>query len=389
MSKTMFKQPSQPMSEQPSQQTLQHTLQQTLQPMPQQLQNNPSHNVLPPREEMYKALVEKDPRYEGVFIAAIKTTGIFCRSICHARKPKEQNVEYFSVCTDALNHGYRPCKVCRPLEPLGHTPDWINHLLKTINEKQLYRLRDSELKAMDIEPVKLRRWFKKHHGITFQAYLRALRLNQAFGSIKRDKTVTNSAMDSGYDSLSGFGEAFKKLIGVSPSKAKQQTRVSLKRLLTPLGPMLAGTTEKGICLLEFVDRRMLETQFKRLTKRLNARFILGEHELLDSLEEQLEQYFKGTLHTFSLPLVQPGTGFQKSVWSGLEAIPYGQTRCYQQQAEYIGNPKAVRAVARANGDNCLAIIVPCHRVIGKNGSLTGYGGGLWRKKRLLEIEGIA
>jgi AraC family transcriptional regulator of adaptative response/methylated-DNA-[protein]-cysteine methyltransferase len=344
--------------------------------------------MLPPVEEMYQALVAKDPSYEGVFLAAIKTTGIFCRSICHARKPKRENVEYYSCCSDALNHGYRPCKVCKPLEPLGSTPDWINQLLLQITKERLYRLKDADLREMGIEPTKLRRWFKKHHGMTFQAYLRALRLNQAFGKIRQQTSVTETAMESGYDSLSGFGEAFKKLIGVSPNQAKGQKVITLSRILTPLGPMIAGATDNGICLLEFVDRRMLETQLKRLTRRLNASFTVGEHSAFDSLSEQLEQYFNGDRQKFKLVLDKQGTHFQDKVWSCLEQIPYGQTRSYQQQAENIGNPKAVRAVAKANGDNCLAILIPCHRVIGKNGSLTGYGGGLWRKKRLLEIEGI-
>jgi len=341
---------------------------------------------LPARQEMYHALLNKDLSYEGIFLAAIKTTGIFCRSSCSARKPKEQNVEYFATCAEALSFGYRPCKVCRPLEPLGKTPDWIKSLLKEISISDNIRLRDYDLRERGIEPARLRRWFKKYHGMTFQAYLRALRLNQAIGRIKHEQSVTEIAFDSGYESLSGFADAFKKLTGVSPKSSRFQTLVTITRILTPLGPMIAGATDKGICLLEFSDRRMLETQLKRLTKLLNANFVPGEHSLFSTLNQQLSDYFSGRLQSFDLPLDLPGTEFQKHVWQVLRQIPYAKTRSYQQQAECINNPKAVRAVAKANGDNRIAIVIPCHRVIGKNGSLTGYGGGLWRKQRLLELE---
>jgi AraC family transcriptional regulator of adaptative response/methylated-DNA-[protein]-cysteine methyltransferase len=150
--------------------------------------------------------------------------------------------------------------------------------------------------------------------------------------------------------------------------------------------MLAGATDDGICLLEFVDRRMLETQLKRLSSLLHARLVPGSHRYFDCLGEQLDEYFAGRRRQFDIPLVLPGTEFQKKVWAGLQAIPYGATRSYRQQAEAIGSPGAVRAVARANGDNRIAILVPCHRVLGAHGELVGYGGGLRRKEYLLKLE---
>jgi len=158
------------------------------------------------------------------------------------------------------------------------------------------------------------------------------------------------------------------------------------RILTPLGPMLAGATDEGICLLEFIDRRMMETQLKRINGYLNAQCVPGEHPHLDTLSTQLTEYFEKKREDFDLPLTYPGTDFQKSVWEILRTIPYGTTWSYQQEAEKLGNPKAVRAVAKANGDNRIAIIIPCHRVIGKDGKLAGYGGGLWRKRWLLDHE---
>jgi AraC family transcriptional regulator of adaptative response/methylated-DNA-[protein]-cysteine methyltransferase len=150
--------------------------------------------------------------------------------------------------------------------------------------------------------------------------------------------------------------------------------------------MLAGATDDGICLLEFIDRRMLETQLSRISKLLNAKLVPGSHAHFDSLNEQLDEYFSGKRKEFDLPLACPGTAFQQKVWAGLQAIPYGSTRSYTEQAEAVGSPNAVRAVAKANGDNRIAIIIPCHRVIGAHGELVGYGGGLSRKQYLLKLE---
>ena len=341
---------------------------------------------LPESQEMYQALVNKDLGYEGVFIAAVKTTGIFCRSSCSARKPKHENVEFYSSCREALSFGFRPCKICKPLEPLGETPEWIEALLSDISLSESKRMKDVELRQRGIEPARLRRWFNRHHGMTFQAYLRALRLNQAIGRIKLDQTVIDTAYDSGYESLSGFGDAFKKLVGVSPISSKALNLISITRVITPLGPMIAGATEKGLCMLEFYDRPMLETQFKRLITYLNGQFVPGHNSVFNSLNQQLSAYFKGELRQFDIRLDIQGTDFQKQVWQALLNIPYAQTRSYQKQAETISRPDAVRAAAKANGDNRIAIIIPCHRVVAKNGALTGYGGGLWRKQRLLEIE---
>ncbi len=343
---------------------------------------------LPTVKTMYKALVDKDSTFEGIFIAGIKTTGIFCRVTCSAKKPKFENVEYFHDTETALSYGYRPCKRCHPMRPFGENPQWLELLLKDVAENPEVKIKDWDLRQRGLEPARVRRWFKKHHGITFQAYTRAIRINRAFGLIKHttDSDILDTAMDSGFDSLSGFNEAFKKITGSIPSKTKESQVVTVTRILTPLGPMFAGVTDKGLCLLEFTDRRMLETQIKRLNKLLDAQCIPGEHHLFKQLNDELTKYFDGKLTEFSIPLDVPGTEFQRAVWKQLITIPYGETRSYQQQAEAINNVKAVRAVAKTNGDNRISIIIPCHRVIGKNGKLTGYGGGLWRKQRLIELE---
>ena len=349
-------------------------------------ENNINLFPLPPRKTMYKALIDRDSSFEGIFYCGIRTTGIFCRPTCTARKPNEENVEYFSSTKLAIDSGYRPCKVCRPMEKYGETPDWIKDLLNEVLKNPGLRMKDSELARMNLDPVRVRRWFLKNHGMTFQAYLRSSRINHAFEKIKGTNDVARSAFESGYESLSGFNEAFKKTTGFTPSKSKKNKVVTIKRILSPLGPIFAGATEKGICLLEFTDRRMIETQINRLRKSLKAEFIQGEHPDIAKLEVQLEEYFIGKRRDFDIPLELTGSDFQKKAWNALMDIPYGETRSYQEQAINVGDKNAVRAVARANGDNKISIVVPCHRVIAKNGTLAGYGGGLWRKKYLLDLE---
>jgi AraC family transcriptional regulator of adaptative response/methylated-DNA-[protein]-cysteine methyltransferase len=225
--------------------------------------------------------------------------------------------------------------------------------------------------------------------MTFHAYSRARRLGAAIGQIQTGDKVIEAAFDSGYDSLSGFNEALRRLTGTSPTGADASRIITVNRIPTPLGPMLAGATEDALCLLEFVDRRMLETQLRRLSRLLGGPFVPGTHPILSAVAEELGAYFEGRLSRFTVPLLVSGTAFQETVWKALLAIPFGETRSYGELAAAIGQPHAVRAVGKANGDNRIAVIIPCHRVIGADGKLTGYGGGLWRKQRLLEVEGVA
>lgn len=344
------------------------------------------NSALPDVEIMYEALLNKDSNFEGLFFVGVKTTGIFCRPTCTARKPKKENVEFFPSAREALLNGYRPCKLCHPMGYKGAVPEWLLPVMDEIDNQSDVRLKDSDLKKRGIDPNRVRRWFKRNHGMTFQTYLRTMRISQAFGRIRYGEKVIEAAFESGYESLSGFTESFKKTTGFSPIKSSQRRVITITRILTPLGPMLAGATEDGICLLEFVDRRMIETQIERLKKLLKAELIPGSNEHFGQLEQEIKEYFAGTRKEFDVPLVIAGTDFQKKVWAALLAIPYGETRSYKQQSEIIGNPKAIRAVARANGDNRIGIIIPCHRVIGSSGELVGYGGGLWRKKHLLNLE---
>lgn len=334
----------------------------------------------------YKALLERDSSFEGTFIVGVKTTGIFCRPTCSARKPKFENVEFFSSTKEALSKGYRACKICHPMERNGETPEFIHKLLQHLEDNPNIKLKDFDLRNFGIEPIKVRRWFLKNHGITFHMYQRMYRINEAFKKCKEGNNITQIAYDSGFESLSGFNETFKKITGITPRMSKEKQLINLTRLATPLGTMIACASEKGICLLEFSDRKMLERELQLISKRFNASIVPSENSLFKQLRQQLDSYFEGTLKEFTVPLDWVGSDFQKEVWKVLLQIPYGKTSTYAIQAKRIGKPSSVRAVANANGMNMISILVPCHRVIGSDGSLTGYGGGLWRKKKLLELE---
>jgi len=337
-------------------------------------------------EDYYHALVTKDASYVGVFFVGVKTTSVFCIATCRARKPKFENVEFYTSFKDALDAGYRPCKICRPTEKAHEVPKQVEAAIELIRNNPKEKITDYQLKQHEISPELVRRWFKKHYGMTFQAFQRMYRINNAFQEIKGGKKATETAFDSGYESLSGFGYTYKKFIGKSPKSSLKNDVILITRFTTPLGPMFVGATDEGVCLLEFVDRRMLETEFKDLQLRLKSKIVAGENEHTRQTQREVTEYFEGHRKTFGVKLHTPGTEFQNIVWSALKDIPYGETSTYQTQARRIGKASAIRAVASASGFNRVSIIIPCHRVIGKNGKLTGYGGGLERKRWLIEHE---
>jgi len=337
-------------------------------------------------EEKYNAIGKKESLYEGLFITAVTTTGIFCRPSCRAKKPKAENVIFYDTPQQAIQNGFRPCKICNPMDLEGDASEDIKSVIRELEETPYLKIKDFDLKQRGIEPSQIRRWFKKNHHMTFHSYQRLLRINKAYNQIKGGNSVTNTAFALGYESLSGFNEECHSIFGKPPKNIKERTVINIIRFTTKLGPMFACATDKGLCLLEFTDRRMLETEFQDLCKRLNAVILPGENKYLDLVQVQVLEYFDGKRKGFTIPLHTPGTEFQQSVWKILQQIPYGETWSYKEQAIKLNKPKAVRAVATANGYNRIAFIIPCHRVIGSNGDLTGYGGGLGRKKWLLQLE---
>lgn len=338
-------------------------------------------------EEYYQALLERDSAYVGIYYVGVTTTSVFCISTCRARKPKKKNVVFYKSYADALKNGFRPCKICCPTENSQATPDFIEKAILLVKQNPKEKISDYKLRLSDISPESVRRWFKKHYGITFHAFQRMYRINNAYKELKDGKSTTETAFESGYESLSGFAYTYKKLTGKAPSANHDRNTILINRISSPIGPMYICATEKGICLLEFTDRKMLETEFRDLQKLLKANILVGENEHITQLKKELQQYFNKERKEFTVPLDTPGSEFSRKVWDTLRTIPYGTTSSYEDLAIKVDKPTGARAVARANGMNRVAIIIPCHRIIGKNGNLTGYGGGLERKKWLLDFEG--
>ena len=335
--------------------------------------------------EMRQAYLTRDASYNGLFFFGVRTTGIFCRPTCPARKPLPKNVEYFATAREALNAGYRPCKRCLPCER-DDQPKWAVALLNDLERDPSKRITDADLAARGVDPATVRRYFLKRFGMTFQAFARARRLSGALHQVRAHKPLDDVITDSGYESQSGFREAFRRLFGESPSKQRDGECIRLAWLPSPLGPLVAGATSDGLCLLEFSEAPRLETQLAAVKKLFKLPVIPGTNAHLETLKHELVAYFEGRLREFTMPLVYPGTPFQKRVWEQLLKIPFGATQSYEDLARAVGVSNGARAVGRANGLNRMAIVIPCHRVVNKNGQLGGYGGGLRRKEFLLSLE---
>ncbi|MFN2476153.1 MAG: bifunctional transcriptional activator/DNA repair enzyme AdaA [Chthoniobacterales bacterium] len=342
--------------------------------------------LLPPAETMYQALLNRDASFEGIFFVGVRTTGIFCRPTCPAKKPARENVDFFPTPSEALHGGFRPCLRCQPMDPDKRPPKLIERLRAEVEKAPGGRLTDKELSALAIDPSTARRQFMRHYGMTFQAYHRARRMGLALREVRKGARVSEAKQESGFESASGFREAFAKIFGDAPSVASTRGCLFVERLDTPLGAMLAVADDAGLRLLEFTDRRALERELTILRRRLGTNIVPGQHAHLDATRTQLAEYFAGTRAEFEVPIAPIGSDFQLRTWELLRSIPSAETRSYSWMAEGLKIPGARRAVGRANGTNMLCIIIPCHRVIRADGTLCGYGGGLWRKKWLLEHE---
>jgi AraC family transcriptional regulator of adaptative response/methylated-DNA-[protein]-cysteine methyltransferase len=342
--------------------------------------------LLPPPETMYRALVDRDSSFEGIFFAGVRTTGVFCRPTCTAKKPARENVDFFATPSEALHGGYRPCLRCNPMDPDKRPPKLVERLRAEVERAHGGRLTDKELTAMSIDPSTARRQFKRHYGMTFQAYHRARRMGLALREVHQGGRVDQARNGSGFESESGFRDAFTRIFGGPPTAAKTQVGLFAQRIETPLGAMLAIADDKGLRLLEFVDRRAMEGELSILRKSLRTNVVPGEHRHLDAVRSQLADYFSGKNLEFDVPIAPVGSPFQLRAWELLRSIPVGETRSYSWMAKQLGDVEMRRAVGRANGSNMMCIIVPCHRVIRADGTLCGYGGGLWRKKWLLDHE---
>ena len=249
------------------------------------------------------------------------------------------------------------------------------------------RWTEAAIAAEGLDPSTVRRAFQRHCAMSFPDYARHSRLRERVRAFATGAPVIAAQHDAGFDSASGFRAAFARLFGHAPAQmTRGQPGLVADWLDTPLGGMIAVTDDRALHLLEFSDRKALATELQRLSKAVRGQLGLGRTAITDAAEAQLARYFAAQSGAFDLPLVLHGTPFLRQVWTELQRIPPGATVSYGQLAARIGRPTASRAVARANGANQIASVIPCHRVIGADGSLTGYAGGVWRKQALIDIE---
>ncbi|WP_028608732.1 bifunctional transcriptional activator/DNA repair enzyme AdaA [Paenibacillus harenae] len=336
--------------------------------------------------EYYQALIHKKSEYEGVFYVGVKTTGVFCRPTCPARKPKFENCEFYDTAKQALLASFRPCQRCRPLSHPNHVSELVQLLVNAVEENPEQRWTENDFRKLSVDAATARRQFKKRFGMTFVEYARARRMGIAMKQIKAGNAVIEAQLTAGYESSSGFRDAFSRIMGAAPTLLGDHHILKASWLDTQLGPMIAIADEEALYLLEFVDRRGLEREVERLRLRTKSAIIPGHTAPIISIQSELEDYFNGKRFEFKTPLYLLGSSFQKEVWEQLKKIPPGQTSTYADVAAAIGRPSAYRAAAQANGANQLAIVIPCHRVINSNGEFGGYGGGLSRKRWLLQHE---
>lgn len=341
---------------------------------------------LPDTDTLYAALLARDPAWEGRALVGVTTTGIFCRLTCPARKPLPQNCRWFASADAAQAAGFRPCRRCHPQGATAEGEPLVRDLMARLEARPDHRWSEADLLALGHDPSTVRRAFRRHFGQSFLDMARAARLRGAVASLTKGSAMIEAQLDAGFDSASGFRAAFARLFGHAPHQMRQGSDLLADWIDTPLGGMIAIADDQSLHLLEFIDRKALPEGLRRLSAHVGGRIGLGRTPVHDLTESQLADYFAGRAPRLDLPVTLHGTPFQQQVWRALQGIPAGQTRSYVQLAHAIDRPTAIRAVARANATNRIALVIPCHRVIGADGTLTGYAGGLWRKEKLIAIE---
>src|SRR5262249_29786302 len=267
---------------------------------------------LPPLRTLVRAVQTSDESFDGLFVVAVRTTGIFCKPSCPARKPLPKNCTYFATTAEARAAGFRACKRCRPEDGDGRPPTWVSRLLVAIERDPTARRSDDDLRNLGIDPARARRYFRRHYGMTFQAYCRSRRMGKALQQLRTGTNLDTVALGNGYDSHSGFRDAFRRTFGRPPGQGRTAGCVVTAKLESPLGPLSAAATDEGMCLLEFPGERS-DDQTETLTRLFGCAAIPGQHAYLDQLRVELAEYFAGRRRTFDVPLVYPGSPFQMSV----------------------------------------------------------------------------
>jgi AraC family transcriptional regulator of adaptative response/methylated-DNA-[protein]-cysteine methyltransferase len=332
----------------------------------------------------WAAFMRRDRRWDGRILVAVKSTSIYCKPSCPARRPKRENVQFFVNAEEARTSGFRPCMRCRPDE-LGRDRQAVAAAVSLIEEAEDSPTLADLSTRVGYAPHHFQRIFKRDLGVSPAEYARAVRNRRTEAALKANERVTDAVYDAGYSGSSSFYSDAKERLGMTPSAWRDGGRGETIRWThfdSPLGRMFIAATSRGICRLTFDDS---EESLKRLfPKAAIVEDKGGLKELIEGALEAIEQ----PLAMPDLPIDVAGTAFQEAVWRELRRIPAGETRSYAEIAAAIGHPKAVRAVGSANGDNHVCVLIPCHRVIRSDGSLGGYGGGIERKKKLLAAEGV-
>jgi AraC family transcriptional regulator of adaptative response/methylated-DNA-[protein]-cysteine methyltransferase len=337
------------------------------------------------QDEAWDAFERRDRSFDGRLIVAVRTTRIYCKPSCAARRPRRDNVEFLVDGESARAAGYRPCLRCRPDE-VARDREAVAKAVKIIEAAEVQPSLEELARAVGYAPHHFQRLFTRAMGVSPAAYSRALRARRAQGSLEESESVTDAIYEAGYSGPSRFYADAKERMGMVPSAWRDGGRGHRIRYViaeSPLGPLLIAATDKGICRLTFgEDESALRRRFP--------------HAEITPDDGTIAPWVDGALRAIrspsdapELPIDVRGTAFQEAVWQELRKIPLGETRSYAQIAAAVGQPGAVRAVGTANGSNPVSVLVPCHRVIRSDGSLGGYGGGLDNKKKLLAAEGIA
>ena len=268
-------------------------------------------------DEFWRALQRRDASYEGIFFVGVKTTGIFRRPICSARKPLRKNIAFFPGKSEALHAGFRPCLRCKPMNTTGEVPTLVEKLRRLVEQRPTERLRERDLVDMGIEPSTARRQFRRYFGMSFHAYQRARRMGSALAAVRAGGNVLDTQLDHGFESSSGFREAFAKLFGTAPSAANGVHCLFARWIELPLGAILALADDSGLYVFDWVDRRGLEREIIRLREKTKFAIVPGDHPVLDQAEREIGEYFAGLRKAFTLPFAPRGTEFQRRVWDAL------------------------------------------------------------------------
>lgn len=341
---------------------------------------------LPDDDALYAALVARDAGFEGRAFVGVTSTGVFCRMTCPARKPKRENCVFFETIGGCMEAGFRACKRCHPMAPAAEGDPVVGALLEGLRQDPARRWLEADLVARGFDPSTVRRTFKRHFGMTFLEMARLSRLRTGAAALPAGGRVIDAQMEANYDSPAAFRKAFAGWLGLAPGKFAQDALLRADWFETRLGTMIAVSDAQKLYLLEFAERKALPGELKRLYDFAKGSLGFGRFAPTDQVEAEMQAFLEGQSARFEVPLAPLGTPFTQEVWRALRDIPAGQTRSYSEVARAMGRPDATRAVARANGANPIAVVIPCHRVLGADGALTGYGGGLWRKQSLIELE---